>query len=224
MRSIIKNNIKNSGLILVVAFALLSVAGGTAVAGKLITGKSVQNSSLTGADIKRSSLTGSDLKNGTVGPSDLSDSAKTTLVGPTGPTGATGAPGSHAPMATSYSGSLNTALSTSFDTIAGGSVSIDSPAGTTKLLATFSAECSVVDPAAYRTHYVRFLVDGVVTGATGTLCSNTIDFDQQLWTGASIQRVFDVAPGPHTVEVQHAVSNGAATGYLDDKTLSVITG
>ncbi|MFY9265279.1 MAG: hypothetical protein WAO61_07615 [Solirubrobacterales bacterium] len=221
MRSFIKTNVRNSGLVLVVAFALLSVAGGTAVAGKLITGKSVKNSSLTGADVRNSSLTGADVKNNTVGPSDLNAAAKAALQGPTGATGATG---SHGPMATSSSTLSDSVGSTVFEEIGGGSVDITAPEGATQLLVTFNAECAVVDPAAYRSQYVRILLDGAVVGNQSTFCSNTIDYAQVRYGNPSLQRAIAVTPGPHTVSVQHSVSNNTATGYLDDKTLSVITG
>ena len=65
----------------------LSLAGGSAVAARLLTGKDVKNSSLTGADVKDRSLTARDLRRGTI------PSARSGPQGPAGPRGATGAQG-----------------------------------------------------------------------------------------------------------------------------------
>lgn len=218
MRSLI-NNSKQSMTILVVAAAFFSLLGGSAVAGHLITGKSVKNSSLTGVDVKNSSLTGGDVRNGTIGPNDLNDAAKATLQGPTGATG------THGPMATVHNSTTRSRNVTTFGEPAGGSTPITVPQTATKLLITFSGECNAEDPANPSAQEIRFLVDGVAVNQAIYLCRNDADAPADDRRAAhSVQMPADVTPGDHTVSVEHRSTTAAGTVWLDDTTLSVITG
>jgi hypothetical protein len=216
MRNFIHNQVKNSGLIVVVAIALCAIGGGSAVAGNMITGKTVQNNSLTGVDIKNKSIN----------KGDLSASALAGIKGDkgdTGATGATGATGSHGPMLTAFNSLTSVSTSTAYEGVFTGQ-EITVPEGASKVLITFNAECAVADPAAYRNQYISVRVDGVQIQNIATACSNTMDYNVARFSSISVQRWVDVTPGTHSISVYHAVSNNAATGYLDDKTLTVVTG
>lgn len=211
MRSMI-NNSKQTVTILVVAVAMFSLLGGSAVAGHLISGKDVKNSSLTGADIK----------NGSVGPSDLNNGAKATLTGPTGPQGA---PGTHGPVAAVYEDSLRSRNLTSFAVPNGGTAQISVPEGASKLLMTFSGECGAEDPTDPSSQEIRFRVDGTVIGQAVYFCRNDLDAPADDRRAAhSVQMPADVIPGEHTVTVEHRSTTAAGTVWIDDTTLSVITG
>lgn len=204
----IKSVIKNSSLLAIVAGALMIVGGGSAVAGHMITGKQVKNSSLTGVDIKNKSINAG----------DLTDSARDALKGNVGATGATG---SYAPIGTAYSAALSSNGTTTEEPVFT-NVPVNVPAGSNKLLINFNSECSVTDPADYATQYVTISVDGVQVQNEAIVCSNHSDFVSARAISASVQRFVEVAPGAHSVSVTHSVNLNSATGYLDDKTLTVI--
>lgn len=208
---LIKNTFKNTSLLAVIVAAMMVVGGGSAVAGSLITGKQVKNSSLTGADIKNKSLS----------VSDLSQKSRDALKGNVGATGATGQTGSQGPMVERYSSAVSE-VSTTAQTPVFQDVEINVPPSATKLLIHFNAECSISDPAAYRTQYVHIRVDGEIVQNSAAACSNTSDYVAYRPTSASVQRWINVAPGTHSVTVNHWVSNAAATGRLIDKTLTVL--
>lgn len=205
---LIKNTFRNSALVAVVATAMLVVRGGSAVAGHMITGKQVKNHSLTGVDIKNKSINAG----------DLTDKARASLKGNVGPAGPAGPQG---PMVERFDGISSVTSSTTASPVFE-NVEINVPAGASKLLVTFSAECAVTDNAAYRSQYVQLLVDGMVADNQATFCANTSDYNAARWVSASTQRTVYVTPGVHTVSVNHAVSSGSANGYLDDKSLTVI--
>ncbi|MBJ7355633.1 MAG: hypothetical protein JHC98_12480 [Thermoleophilaceae bacterium] len=205
---LIKNTIKNSGLVAVIACAMLVVGGGSAIAGSMITGKQVKNSTLTGVDIKNKSINAG----------DLTDAARNTLKGNVGATGATG---SYSPMGSAFS-SVQSTNGTATPEPVFTDVPVNVPTGSSKLLIHFNAECSVTDPAQYATQYVSIRVDGVQIQNSASICANTPDFDTARFSSNSVQRYVDVAPGAHTVSVTHWVSDATATGYLDDKTLTII--
>jgi hypothetical protein len=208
---LIKNTIKNSGLLAIVVVALMVVGGGSAIAGSMITGKQVKNSSLTGADIKNKSLS----------VSDLSQKSRDSLKGNVGPAGPQGQTGSQGPMAERFSSVESESTSTSASPVFE-NVEITVPQGATKLLINFNAECAVADPGAYRTQYVNVVVDGDQVQNSAAACSNTPDFDEFRYSSISVQRWINVAPGTHSVSVNHWVSNASATGSLDDQTLTVL--
>lgn len=205
---LIKNTTKNSGLVAVIVVAMMVVGGGSAIAGHAITGKQVKNSSLTGVDIKNKSINAG----------DLTDKARDALKGNVGATGATG---SYAPMGTAFSSVASSNGTTSAEPVFT-DIPVNVPAGSTKLLIHFNAECMVTDPADYRTQYVSVIVDGVQIQNSAAICANESDFDSGRYSSNSVQRFVEVAPGAHTVSVTHWVSDATATGYLDDKTLTVI--
>lgn len=208
MRKMI-NNSKQTTTILVIALAMFSLLGGSAVAGHLITGKNVKNSSLTGADIK----------NASIGPSDLNDGAKATLTGPTGPQG------THAPVAAVYEDSLRSRNLTSFAVPNGGTAQISVPEGASKLLITFSGECGAEDPTDPSSQEIRFRVDDTIIGQAVYFCRNDVDAPADDRRAAhSVQMPADVTPGDHTVTVEHRSTTAAGTVWIDDTTLSVITG
>lgn len=211
---LIKNTIKNSGLLAIVVVAMMVVGGGSAIAGSMITGKQVKNSSLTGGDIKNKSLSVSDL-------STKSRAALKGNQGPAGPQGVQGQTGSQGPMAERFSSVESESTSTSAAPVFE-NVEIAVPQGSTKLLIHFNAECAVADPGAYRTQYVNVVVDGDVIQNSAAVCSNTPDFDEFRYSSISVQRWVNVAPGTHSVTVNHWVSNASATGSLDDQTLTVL--
>lgn len=204
----IKSLVKNGTLLAIVAGALMIVGGGTAVAGHLITGKQVKNSSLTGVDIKNKSINAG----------DLTDKARDALKGNVGATGATG---SYAPMGSAYSASLSSSGSTTEEPVFT-NVPVNVPTGSSKLLINFNAECSVTDPANYATQYITVTVDGVQVQNDAIVCSNHSDFVSARAISTSVQRFVDVAPGAHAVSVTHSMNVNSATGYLDDKTLTII--
>ena len=211
---LIKNTIKNSGLLAIVVVAMMVVGGGSAIAGSMITGKQVKNSSLTGKDIKNKSIT----------VSDISTKSRASLkgnVGPAGPAGPQGQTGSQGPMAERFSSVESESTSTSPEPVFE-NVEIAVPQGSSKLLIHFNAECAVADAGAYRTQYVNVVVDGNVIQNSAAACSNGPDFDEFRYSSVSVQRWVDVAPGTHSVTVNHWVSNASATGDLDDKTLTVL--
>lgn len=220
MSHAVRNLTSKTALIAVIALVVCAVGGGTAVAGKLITGKNVKNSSLTGADIKSSSITSSDIKNGSVGTNDLSSAAKSTIKGEKGD------PGTHGPLAYAQYENNTQTDSTSFVPVTNMVTQVNVPANASKVLIDFSAECSITHASAKRTMYVQILVDGVATTVgSQAFCSNVPGSpDDQLYMGSSMQRVQEVTPGVHTVEVQFRASGADATAKLDETTLSVQTG
>ncbi len=207
---LINTAIKNSGLLAIIVAAMMVVGGGSAIAGSMITGKQVKNSSLTGADIKNKSLS----------VSDISQKSRDALKGNVGPTGATGLTGSHGPMVERFASGTSEVSSTTATPVFE-NVEINVPEGSSKLLIHFNAECSISDPAAYRTQYVHVRVDGNIVQNSAATCSNTSDYAAFRPQSTSIQRWVNVTPGVHTVTVNHWVSNNAATGRLVDKTLTV---
>lgn len=205
---LINNTIKNSGLVAVIVAAVMVVGGGSAVAGHMITGKQVKNSSLTGVDIKNKS----------VNAGDLTDKARETLKGNVGATGATG---SYAPMGSAFSSVVSSNGTTSAEPVFT-DIAVNVPAGSSKLLIHFNAECAVNDPADFRNQYVSIIVDGNQIQNSAIICSNGPDYAATRFSSNSVQRFVEVAPGAHTVSVTHWVSDATATGYLDDKTLTVV--
>lgn len=208
IKNTIKSVVKNSSLLAIVAGALMIVGGGSAVAGHMITGKQVKNSSLTGVDIKNKSINAG----------DLSDKARNELKGNTGATGATG---SYAPLATAFSSVESSTSETSAQPVFT-DIPVNVPAGSSKLLIHFNAECAVTDPATYVTQYVSIRVDGDTVQNTAPICANSSDYDMPRWSSNSVQRFIEVAPGAHTVSVLHWVNAGTGTARLDDKTLTVV--
>lgn len=198
------------GSIIVAACAFAMLTGGSAVAGKLLTGKNIKNSSLTGADIK----------NGSVSTKDLSGPAKAAM------TGAKGDPGDSGLIAFRSSAAVQLAEQVTFEDLTNGSVDVNVPAGQSTLLIQFSAECSITHASNYVHNYVRVLIDGVATSGPGesALCSNESDMDHDQYVGASIQRVATVTPGPHTVQVQFRADDDDAVARIDDPVLTVQTG
>lgn len=211
---------RNVALIAVVAAALSILGGSSAIAGKLITGKQIKNSTITSGDVRNATLTGSDVKNGSIRKIDLHDDAKAALKGATGETG------DHGPMATAQNPNNSMTDSTTMVDVNNMATSIAVPSGATKILVDFSAECSITHASEGRTLYAQVVVDGAVTPVGNqALCRNLpSDPDVQLYVGASMQRVIDVAPGTHEVKVQFRASGADATARLDEAVLSVQTG
>lgn len=205
---LIKNTFKNSGLVAVIVAAMMVVGGGSAIAGHMITGKQVKNSSLTGVDIKNKSINAG----------DLTDSARDALKGNVGATGATG---SYAPIGSAFSSVASSNGTTSAEPVFT-DIPVNVPEGSSKLMIHFNAECAVTDPADFQSQYVSVIVDGNQIQNSALICSNGPDYNTSRYSSNSVQRFVEVAPGAHTVSVTHWVSNGTATGYLDDKTLTVV--
>lgn len=212
----IKSINKQVALIALVALAVVALGGGSAVAGKLLTGK----------DIKNSSLTGKDIKNGSISSSDLSSKTKQALAGQKGATGATGAPGSSAPIAFRSSAAAQLNENYSYANLTEGGLDVDVPTGSSKLLVQFAAECSVTHPSQYARVFVRVMIDGMPTAAPAesAFCSNESDFNHDHYVGASILRVVNVAPGPHHVQIQFTPDDADAVARIDDPVLSVQVG
>lgn len=84
-----------AGLVAAVVAAL--VAGGTATAASLITGKQIKDRSITGRDIKTGSLTGKQIKSDSIGVRDLTTGAFDALAGSQGPAGPAGPAGPQGP-------------------------------------------------------------------------------------------------------------------------------
>lgn len=214
------SKIQNLSLIVATAVIISVLGAGSAVAGKLITGKNIKNSSITSSDIKNNSLQGSDIKNGSVRNADLHADAKAALQGPKGDTG------DHGPLASAQNPNNATTDSTTMVDANNLVTTIDVPTGATKLLVDFSAECSITHATESRVLYAQIVVDGnVTTVGNQALCRN-IDSDPayQLYVGASMQRVVEVAPGSHEVKVQFRASGADATARLDEGVLTVQTG
>ena len=222
------------GSSLVVAVVLATTVGGSAVADRLLTGKNIRNESLTGDDIRNGSLT----------RADLADSVATSVPGPAGPrgsigpqgvagpvgrTGAPGAIGGPAPIAALTSTAPDTTTSTDFVDVVGMATTFTTPAGSSRLLATFSSECSVTHPSASRHLSVRVLIDGIeaAPAAGGNFAYCTSDADNpsvDRRSSNSMQRIARVTPGAHRVVVQSSVSGIGATGRLDDEILVLTAG
>lgn len=226
--------------------AAAMLGSGTAVADRLITSADIKNDSITAADVKNATLTGTDVKNGSIKRIDLDaaiaeslDGSGVASTGPRGATGSTGAAGPQGPrgepgqvasgvLATAGSATADTTTSTSWMDLAEMSVNVDAPAGTTRLVISYTAECGVTHADEPRSAAVRIVVDGVEalprSGMNLAFCSAGTPPTVLRPGAAAIQRVANVGAGRHSVKVQFAVSGNSATARLDDDLLVVSAG
>lgn len=208
------------------AYAAVTINGKNIKKGT-ITAKQVKDKSLTGTDIKNESLTGADIKNATVGNSDLTDAsvgnskladgsvsasklaAGTVIPPPIGTVTST----------TAYS----PPTSLSYSDIPGMSLNYTAPPGTTKLILTFSAECSVSYTSDAQFLGAQVVVDGVAADpddAANQFCTvDPLDNYAQV-TSTSITRTIDAGPGPHAIKAQ-AVELLLSNGSLDNMIITV---
>lgn len=220
MRSLINNTIKNSGLVAVIAAVVMVVGGGSAVAGQLITSKQVKNNSLTGADIRTGSVTGSDIKNKSVNASDLTDSARNSLKGNAGPQGVPG----HGTIASFSNDNQQQTNGTSWhEAVPGQQVTV--PAGASKVLVAFNAECGITDSdGIHRALYIVVRVNGEIVGNQNRMCNNAADLDDLRYATHTVNRVLDLAPGTYSISVDFGVPSANSTGYLDTKLFTATVG
>jgi len=223
---------------MVVAVAALVVSlGGTATAASVLITSSAQ--------IGSGSITSSDIRNGAIKRRDLNAGLRP-LRGSRGPVGAPGPAGPAGPAGVDASPSavsvsqLPTPASTlndaSWDDITALTQTITVPAGRPRrLLATVSGESDCSTASTVLGHYciLRIVIDGTQelepkVGQDFAFNSPDPDIGEEeaSWEALSIQRTSEIlAPGPHTVTVQHRVT-GTAGGdpvrhRLDDALLSV---
>lgn len=245
--------LKNSiwGPVLVICLTIVVSSAVTATAAKLITGKQIKNNSVTSVDIKNKTLTGNDVKDGTllgadvkdgdIGGADVKDGDIGTADIQDGSIGASDLQSGVVPTVPGPAPIGVVTSNTPFATAAGNgnvpgmSMSYTSPAGTNKLIVTFSAECEVTSLIDDQYITARILVDGVEAGPVPVTAprfcsppdvnesSNTGSDGENFGVGASIQRTVSVGPGTHTIQAQ-AGEFILATGTLDGMTLTVTSG
>jgi hypothetical protein len=222
-------------MVVAVAALVVSLGGSATAASVLIT---------SSAQIGSGSITSSDIRNGAIKRRDL-DAGLRPLRGIRGPEGAPGPAGPAGPAGADASPSavsvsqLADATSTlndaSWDDIAALTQTITVPAGRPRrLLVTVSgeSECSTADPVLGNYCMLRIVIDGTQELAPKTgedFAFNSPDPDvgeeKGSWESLSIQRTSDIlAPGQHTVTVQHRVTTGGepVRHRFDDAVLSVL--
>ncbi len=182
-----------------------------------VTGKQIKNSSLTGADIKNGSVSSSDVKDGTVSGNDVQDgsiSANDLAAGAVIPP-----PIGTVTSTTSYS----PPTSLSYSDIPGMSLSYTAPAGTTKLILTFQAECDVSYTSDSQFLGAQIVVDGTAAepdDVSNQFCTvDPLDNYSQI-SSNSITRVIAAGPGTHQIKAQ-AVELLLANGTVDNMILTV---
>jgi hypothetical protein len=130
---------------LLAVLALAAALGGTAYAAAALTGKEVRDGSLTGADVRNRSLAGADVRDGSLRLADVAPDARPRAAtpgapGPAGPAGAGGPPGPTGPIgdagppgpppsviAASSSRTIDKTLTSSFQPLIAGQVTVDRP-------------------------------------------------------------------------------------------------
>lgn len=218
----------------VAVIALVVALSGSAYAAVTINGKNIKKGTVTSKQIKDKTITGTDIKNGTIGGVDVKKgtlSADKLAAGviPTIPA----IPGP-APIGTATS---TTAYSVPFagtTDIPGMSVTYTVPAGANKIVAQFSADCTVSSTVDDQSVAARILVDGVDANPVGSLkmcgpgdadggAGNTGSNGKNTYTSGSITKTIAATPGTHTIKVQ-GIQFIAATGTYDNMTLVVTSG
>ena len=224
---------------MVIALVALTVAlSGTAYAAAKINGKNIKkgtvsstqikDKSILGKDIKDKTITGADIGDGTVGTADLADQAVDSAKIKDASVGAgdlaTGAV-PPAPIGTATRGTTFAVNGITFSNNDVMTLDYTAPAGTTKLIITYSAECDVSYTADAQYLSTRIVVDGTeaepAEGVNYQFC--TVDpldgYNQR--TGGTMTRVIAAGAGAHQIKVQ-AAEVILADGVLDDMTLTVV--
>lgn len=224
---------------MIVALLALAVAlSGTAYAAAKINGKNIKKGTVASKQIKDKSLLGRDIKDGTVANADIADGAVNgSKIADGAVNGAKIADGSVAagdlasgavvppPIGTATNGSVFAIPGIAFSDVTGMTLDYTAPAGTTKLIVTFSAECDVNYTADSQYLTTRVLVDGTeaepAVGNTYQFCTvDPLDNYSQM-SGGTMTRVINAGPGAHQIKVQ-AAELILANGQLDDMTLTVV--
>lgn len=223
---------------MVVACIALCVAlSGTAYAAAKINGKNIKKGTITstqikdksilGKDIKDKTITGADIKDGAVGTADLADQAVDSAKVKDGSLGAGDlAAGTIVPPP------IGTVTSTTafsppvglvYTDVPGMALNYAAPAGTKKLILTFSAECSVDYTADAQFLAAQIFVNGSAAepdDSANQFCTvDPLDNYAQVAT-SQFTRVFTAGPGTHAIKVG-AMEALLSNGTLDNMTLTV---
>jgi hypothetical protein len=222
-----------SPALVVAVIALVVSLGGTAVAasGVLITSSS---------QIRAGSVRSTDIRDGSIKPRDLTPAlrARRGAKGDTGPQGPPGTPGATgrdgiAGLTFSYLKDPVFTQAITYQAIDGLKQSITVPAGRpTRILATLSGESECAGGGADENYCsVRIRVDGLelIPGEGEDFAFDSTNAGEQRqnasWRSLSIQRVSGIlAPGPHTVTIEHRVvlgGLGPVTHRFDDAMLTL---
>lgn len=185
---------------------------------KTVTGRDIRNKTITGADIKDGAVFGPDLAASSVDSSKIADgsvSAADLATGAVVPP-QIGTATSQDPFAVNGISFTNNDVMT-YDYVA--------PAGTTKLIVTYSAECDVSYTSDAQYLSTRITVDGTeaepASGVNFQFCTVDPLDDYHQRTGGSMTRVISAGPGPHQIKVQ-AAEVILSDGILDDMALTVV--
>jgi hypothetical protein len=219
-------------MVVAVTALVVSLGGSATAASVLIT---------SSAQIGSGSITSSDIRNGSIKRRDLHAGVRPLrggrgpegAPGPAGPAGPAGADASPSAVSVSQLVDPTTTLNhASWDDITELTQTINVPAGRPRrLLATVSGEsdCSTADTVLGNYCMLRIVVDGQElapkSGQDFAFNSPDPDVEEASWESLSIQRTSEIlAPGQHTVTVQHRVTPGAQpVGHrFDDALLSVL--
>ena len=192
-----------------------------------ITSKQVKDKSLIGRDIKDKSLTGADLKDGSVDSADLKDGGVDSADLKDGSVSAAKlAAGTIVPPpigTVTSTTSFSPPVGLSYADVPGMSINYTAPAGTTKLILTFSAECSVEYTADAQFLAAQIFVNGTAAepdDSANQFCTvDPLDGYAQVAT-SQFTRVFTAGPGTHAIKVG-AMEALLANGTLDNMTLTV---
>ncbi len=224
------SNRRPSPALIVACIALFVALTGTSIAA---VSQLVPRSSVGTAQLKNNAVTSAKVKNRTLARADFRPGVL--LRGPAGPAGAAGPAGPAGPAGTgatvafaSVTGPNATSTSsTSYVELPTASAAITVPAGAAAtLFISFSAESACSGAAGYCT--ARVVLDGneVTPVAGDDFAFDSTDGGSEgtgSWESHAIQRVATgVAAGAHTVTVQYAVTNAAATLRLDDWGFTVL--
>lgn len=228
--------------VVVSLLALFVALGGTAVAGRLITGKEIKNRSLTVKDLSkqaRKSLRGSrgpvgragvpgaqgsKGDAGTTGPrgadgaaGPAGDAGPTGARGPTGPGGAAGSPSTAGRVASTYTGGGVTAKCCNATVAAAASITVPDDARFVVATGGTSVRNGTTDDLPF-----YFWI------AEGTSCAGLVQVavDELATTTTqrtvSLQRVFPAAPGEHSY-VLCVQANALATFDVGQRSLNLMT-
>lgn len=216
---------------LVALLALAVAMSGTAYAAATINGKNIKKGTVSSKQIKNSTITSSDIKNGTISGKDVKSATITadkiaagvipTVPGPA-PIGIASNDNDFAVQG--LLGDPN---------VTGMTVNYTVPAGANKVVAQFSAACSLSSTADAQSIIVRVRIDGQALGTNdyASFCSpgdedgtaNSGSGGDTVNTGGSLIRAGAASPGTHTIQVQ-ALQGLVSPGTLDSMSLVVTSG
>lgn len=222
----------------VALLALVVAMSGSAYAAVTINGKNIKKGTITSKQIKDKTLTSTDIKDKTIKGVDVGDGSLTAAdlaagsvdsarIGNGAVTAEKLAAGAVSPPqigVVSSSTAYSPPTSLNYSDIPNMSLTYTAPPGTTKLILTFSAECSVNYTSDAQFLNAQVVVDGTVatpSDAANQFCTvDPLDNYSQI-ASQSITRVIDAGPGTHSIKAQ-AVELLLANGSLDNMILTVM--